>query len=138
MKILATLFCFTCLFWIDNNDEEIIVSKLMHQVKCWNQGDFDCFLKDYWKNDSLVFVGKSGVTYGWNNVLENYKTNYPTQNEMGKLNFEIVKLDRLGDNHFLLIGKWKITRTGESLAGHFSVVWKKINGDWVIIADHSS
>ena len=43
------------------------------------------FMKGYWENDSLMFIGKSGVTYGYKNTLNNYKKNYPTTADMGKL-----------------------------------------------------
>lgn len=28
------------------------------QTISWNRGDLESFMKDYWKNDSLIFVGK--------------------------------------------------------------------------------
>jgi hypothetical protein len=109
-----------------------------NQVKCWNSGDIDCFMKDYWHHDSLMYIGKNGVTYGWKNTIENYKIKYPTQKEMGTLNFEIIKVDRLEDNYIFMVGKWHLSRNIGDIEGHFTLIWKKIDGEWVIIADHSS
>jgi len=138
---MAILLFFLLVLNVNNkqpNDESIIMEKLHLQVKCWNTGDVDCFMKDYWHHDSLVYIGKNGVTYGWQNTLDNYKQKYPTQEAMGKLSFEIIKIEQLGNNYFSVVGKWHLSRTGDDLEGHFSLLWKKIEGDWVIIADHSS
>ncbi|MCG8308701.1 MAG: DUF4440 domain-containing protein, partial [Cytophagales bacterium] len=61
------------------DDETIIRNKLFDQAKCWNNGDIDCFMRDYWKSDSLMYIGKKGITYGWHKTLSNYKSRYPTK-----------------------------------------------------------
>ncbi len=127
-------------FWMNTTlpDESIIKQKLMHQQKCWNAGDIDGFMRDYWHSDSLMYIGKNGVTYGWQNTLDNYKKKYPTQREMGHLEFELIRLKRLNDDHYFMVGKWHLQRQVGDIGGHFSLIWKKTNSDWVIIADHSS
>lgn len=59
---------------------------------------------------------------------------------MGKLTFEVEDLEPAGTDHALMLGKWHLARGEEldDLAGWFSLVWRRINGDWVIIRDHSS
>lgn len=56
-----------------SKDEKEIRSILATQTAAWNRGDIDQFMNGYWENDSLMFIGKSGVTYGWTNTLNNYK-----------------------------------------------------------------
>ena len=46
-------------------DKEAILKLLSAQVEFWNKGDVNQFMHGYWENDSLVFVGKDGVTYGY-------------------------------------------------------------------------
>lgn len=121
-----------------SEDDLIISNKLFNQAKCWNEGDIDCFMEDYWHSDSLMYIGKNGVTYGWQNTLDNYKKRYPSKREMGILDFEIIKLDRLDESHYFMIGKWSLKREIGDIGGHFSLIWKKINREWVIVADHSS
>lgn len=48
-------------------DETAIRKVLASQTAAWNRGDIDGFMIGYWENDSLMFIGKSGVTFGWNN-----------------------------------------------------------------------
>ena len=60
-----------------SKDKQEILKLLSTQVEFWNKGDVNQFMQGYWENDSLMFVGKDGVTYGYNKTLENYKKNYP-------------------------------------------------------------
>ncbi|MCK7558601.1 DUF4440 domain-containing protein [Chitinophaga sedimenti] len=92
----------------------------------------------YWKSDSLMFIGKNGVTYGWQATLDNYKKGYPDKAAMGQLEFNLLEFKRLAKGVYLVIGKWHLTRTIGDLQGHFSLTMKKIDGEWKIIADHSS
>ncbi len=119
-------------------NEKNIRKILTAQTAAWNRGDLDQFMNGYWMNDSLMFIGKSGVTYGWTNTLNNYKRGYPDTAAMGKLTFNIIKLKKLSKKYYHITGKWFLKRTIGDVGGHFTLLFKKINGRWVIIADHSS
>ncbi|MGZ3862822.1 MAG: YybH family protein [Bacteroidia bacterium] len=119
-------------------DAEEIGKVMKMQEEAWNEGNAEKFMQGYWNSDSLTFVGKNGVTFGWKQTLANYKKNYPDKETMGKLVFTIIKKEKLGDENFLVIGKWHLTRSKDEVGGHFSLIWKKINGKWVIISDHTS
>jgi ketosteroid isomerase-like protein len=92
----------------------------------------------YWKSDSLLFIGKKGPTYGWKATLENYKKGYPDTAAMGKLSFHLLELKKLAGDVYFVVGKWMLARTAGDLSGHFTILLRKINGEWKIIADHSS
>ena len=121
-----------------DTDETAIRQLLDDQTEAWNRGDIESFMKTYWKNDSLMFIGKSGVTYGWTNTLNNYKKNYPDTVAMGKLSFNVLSVKRLSTEYFHVVGKWYLQRSIGDLSGHYTLLIKKIKGRWVIIADHSS
>jgi ketosteroid isomerase-like protein len=120
-------------------DEQRILSILDAQTNYWNAGDLENFMKGYWKSDSLMFIGKSGVTYGYNNTLENYKKGYPTRDAMGILKFTILKVEKISADAYFVVGKWHLTRekVGD-VEGHYTLLFKQIKGEWVIVADHSS
>ena len=63
---------------------------LNNQLTEWNKGNIQGFMSGYWQNDSLQFLTSKGVTYGWQNVTNNYKKSYPTKEKMGNLDFEIL------------------------------------------------
>jgi hypothetical protein len=119
-------------------DEVLIRQLLDKQTQAWNRGDIETFMETYWKSDSLMFIGKSGVTYGWANTLNNYKKGYPDTTAMGKLSFDILLIKRLSFQYFQVIGKWHLQRSIGDLGGHYTLLIKKIKGKWVIISDHSS
>jgi hypothetical protein len=119
-------------------DEQIIRSLIEEQRQAWNTGDKEKFMQTYWQSDSLMFIGKSGITYGWQNTLNNYKKGYPDTAAMGKLKFDILEVKRLSIMYFFVVGKWHLTRSIGDVGGHFSLLFKKIKNKWVIVADHSS
>lgn len=138
LKLLMALIGFIGCFALEKQDENIIRQKLQNQAVCWNKGDLECFMADYWKSDQLLFVGSSGITYGWDSALNNYRKNYPTRKEMGELRLEVVELKKLDKQHYFMVGKWHLTREIDDKSGHFTLIWEKMNEDWVIVADHSS
>ena len=123
-----------------NKREKAIRASMQLQVEAWNAGDLEKFMSTYWQNDSLMFIGKSGVTYGWVNTLNNYKKGYPDKDAMGTLSFEIIQVRRLSVLYYYVTGKWHLARKeGKGdLGGHYTLLFKKIKGNWVIISDHSS
>lgn len=119
-------------------DEAAIREVLSTQVSAWNAGNVGEFMQGYWQSDSLMFIGKSGITYGWQQTLENYKKNYPDKAAMGKLTFNLLQFKPLSPFYFFVVGKWHLQRSVGDLEGHFTLLFKKINGKWFIVADHSS
>ena len=144
MRKLFSLLVFSTLFFTSlpaqtkTGDEQTIRAALEEQRIAWNSGDINRFMGTYWQSDSLMFVGKSGVTYGWKNTLDNYKKGYPDTASMGKLDFDILEVKRLSENYFFVVGKWHLTRSIGNVGGHFTLLFRKIKNKWVIVADHSS
>lgn len=135
---VASLLLITAQLFAQSKDELAIRRLLAEQTAAWNRGDVVSFMNGYWENDSLMFIGKSGVTYGWANTLNNYKKGYPDTTAMGKLSFNIISVKRLSKQFYHVVGKWFLKRSIGDLSGHYTLLFKKINGIWVIIADHSS
>ena len=107
------------------------------QQNDWNNGDIKGFMNSYWNSDSLKFIGSRGITYGWQKTLDNYIKGYPTKEAMGILTFTIFESTQLSETSIYIIGKWDLKKEKPS-GGYFTLLWKKINGKWVIVADHTS
>lgn len=138
IKSLAVAILFISAAVGQSKDEVAIKNILQQQAIAWNGGDLENFMKPYWHNDSLMFIGKSGITYGWQNTLKNYKKNYPDAAAMGKLDFTILHIKRLSVLYYFVVGKWHLARTAGDVSGHFTLLFKKIKNEWVIVSDHSS
>jgi len=119
-------------------DESQIRSVLTKQTESWNNGDIESFMTTYWHSDSLMFIGKNGVKWGWQTTLENYKKSYPDTTAMGKLDFTILLIKKLSAEFYYVVGKWHLARSIGDLSGHYDLLFRKIKGQWFIIADHSS
>jgi ketosteroid isomerase-like protein len=111
---------------------------LVSQTANWNKGDLDAFMEGYWHSDSLMFVGKSGITYGYARTLEHYKRDYDSPEKMGQLSFDILRVDRLSADYYFVIGKWFLKRNAGDVGGIYTLLFRKIGGRWWIVADHSS
>lgn len=122
----------------DNEEIKAVKEVMAQQEKSWNEGDVNAFMQGYWKSDSLLFVGGKGAVYGWTKTLNNYLKSYPDQAKMGKLKFENIKIEILGNESAFIVGKWHLERAEDELGGWYSLLWKKIEGKWKIVADHSS
>lgn len=138
LSLFVLFVSFSLAAFSQSSDEKEIRRILDEQTAAWNRGDIESFMKGYWENDSLMFIGKSGVTYGYKNTLENYKKGYPDKAAMGKLTFNLIQVKPLSDEYFHVTGKWHLARTIGDVGGHYTLVFKKINDQWVIISDHSS
>lgn len=120
-------------------DRRAILLILKRQTEDWNAGRVEKFMNGYWPSDSLTFVGKVGITYGYQATLASYKKRYPDRASMGTLTFDILQLDFPAPNVAYVIGRWHLTRPkiGDT-GGHFTLLWRKIKKRWVIVSDHSS
>ena len=107
------------------------------QEIAWNKHDLEGFMQGYWKSDSLKFYGSNGLTYGWDKTLANYKKGYPTKNETGTLNFKINDISMINDDSYFVMGEYHLKRNVGDADGVFMIIFKKINGEWKIIADTS-
>jgi ketosteroid isomerase-like protein len=144
MKKIIVVFCcllsFSAFAQKVSTDVQMVLQVLTAQQVAWNNGQLEAYMQGYWKSDSLTFIGKKGITKGWQSTLENYQKSYPDKSTMGQLSFEIVSLERLSSDAMYVIGKWNLERemTKGNLSGHFTLVFKKIKGQWLIVSDHSS
>jgi ketosteroid isomerase-like protein len=137
--ILLLLYIITsCSLFAQSRDEAEVRGLLDRQTKEWNAGNIPAFMNTYWKSDSLMFIGKTGITYGWQKTLDNYKKNYPDTAAMGKLTFDLLEVKRLSSDYFFVVGKWHLTRSIGDIGGIFTLLFRKLANRWLIIADHSS
>ena len=140
-KILLSIIVlqfYTITLSAQSKDEILVRNVLKESVIDWNSGNIENFMKSYWKNDSLMFIGNDGITYGWQKTMDSYKKGYPDTATMGKLSFDILEVKRLSVIYFFVVGKWHLTRSIGDIGGAFTLIFKRVKNKWVIVADHSS
>ncbi|PLK45180.1 DUF4440 domain-containing protein [Emticicia sp. TH156] len=140
--IIAALLCLLLSLQVsaqNQKNRQEVLKVLSRQNENWNKGDIRAFMEDYWKSDSLMFIGKNGVIYGWKATLERYNKTYPDLATMGKLKFDIQKTEFYSPTTCWVLGKFHLTRPEKGDAeGYFTLIMKKIKGKWLIVSDHTS
>ncbi len=136
--LLFILFGVHTFSFAQKKENETAIRKVLdQQVSAWNRGDLEEFMKSYWKSDSILFIG-SKITSGWDSTLVRYKRSYPNVAAMGKLRFEILRMDSISSDSYLVTGKFFLTREKDNPKGIFTLLFKKKNGNWLIVYDHTS
>ena len=141
MKHLCVLFF--CLFvsgsiFAQSKDEQQIRAILKAQEAAWNRADLRAFMKGYWESDSMLFMGKKGPTYGYTATLNNYLKSYPDTAHTGHCTSTIVSVKRLSKVYFVVVGQWQLKRSAGDVGGYYSLLFRKIKGDSLIVMDHTS
>ena len=123
---------------LKEKDSLKILNVLEQQRIAWNDNNINNFMQGYLKSEKLVFSGSNGPVFGWNFVKDRYLKTYSTKELMGDLSFEINNLFSLSRKVAILLGKFNLQRKNEKLSGYFTLIFKKINGNWYIVSDHTS
>jgi ketosteroid isomerase-like protein len=109
------------------------------QVEAWNRGDLDGFMEGYWRSDDLQFFSGGTVTNGWQATLDRYRKRYQAEGkEMGKLTFSGLDVQPLSHDAVFVRGRWKLVTSKDSPEGLFTLLFRWIDGKWVIVHDHTS
>jgi uncharacterized protein (TIGR02246 family) len=139
-RIFISIFFLGSLFigCVDKPDIEWDIRQIMNQqAQAWSNKDLEGFMEPYWHSDSMRFMGSKGVTLGWKATLERYQKNY-TKDKMGKLIFNDLHFEILSPEAAWVDGQWTLLLPDRNAVGRFSLLWKKMDGKWQIVADHSS
>ena len=127
-------------------DEAAIRAALQAQVDAWNRADIPEFMQSYEDSADTTFIGMT-VRKGYQPILERYRQNYTSREEMGTLSFNDLDVRLLpnacGKTEIALVtGKFHLERAAHGAAkkddGIFSLVWRKGPQGWKIVLDHTS
>ena len=122
----------------ESGDEIQIRGLLQTQTDAWNRGDIEAFMAGYWRSDETAFVGASGITRGWQAVLDRYKKNYPDRKAMGHLTFSNLEVHVTCADAAFAIGQYQLEREADKPSGIFTLNFRKFPEGWRIIVDHTT
>jgi ketosteroid isomerase-like protein len=122
--------------------ESDIRAVLDAQVAAWNRGEIEGFMAGYRKSEKTTFLSSSGVSRGWQALLDRYKRGYPDKKTMGTLAFSELEINMLGSNAAFIIGHWHLDREKDGKpdypGGVFTLVAQRFPEGWRIVSDHTS
>ena len=122
------------------HDELDVIKVLTRQEAAWNRGDLDSFATGYKNSPETLFVGRS-VSRGYDQMLNEYKHNYPSRDVMGNLSFTDLEPHLLDEKFAVVLGHYKLERSkkaGGNAEGIFSLVLERTKDGWKIIVDHTT
>jgi ketosteroid isomerase-like protein len=122
----------------DSSPEAQIRSVLEMQSAAWNRGELESFMQGYWKSEETEFVGASGITRGWQAVLDRYRRNYADRKAMGRLSFSNLEVHIVCPDAAFAIGNFQLEREKDRPAGIFTLNFRKFKEGWRIVADHTT
>jgi len=115
-----------------------ILAVLDAQAQAWNRGDIESFADGYWKSEETEFVGATGVTKGYQSVLDRYRHDYPDRKAMGQLSFSNLEVHVTGKDSAYTVGEFQLKRENDQPSGFFTLHLKKFADGWKIILDHTT
>ena len=122
--------------------EELDMIKVLNaQERAWSQGNIDAYLSGYKNSPDLLFMADGKVTRGFEQLLSDYKHNYPTKDSMGQLTFAELEPHVLGEKYGVVLGKYHVDRSkklGGPADGMFSLVFEKTDQGWKIVVAHTT
>lgn len=121
----------------DHSISTEITRVLDRQAAAWNDGDVEGFMEGYWRSPELSFSSRGKVTRGFEPTLQHFRTSYPDRAAMGRLTFSDLEVTALSADSALVLGRWRIEGQ-KPTSGAFSLTMRRIDGQWLIIHDHTS
>ncbi len=115
-----------------------IESILIAQADAWNQGQIDEFMSHYWNSEDLAFSAAGETTRGWQATLKRYQQRYPDRKAMGFLRFSNLEIHPVSPDAAYVLGRWHLDREADDVGGCFTLMFRKLNGEWLIVHDHTS
>ncbi|HVF27163.1 MAG TPA: nuclear transport factor 2 family protein [Pyrinomonadaceae bacterium] len=122
------------------NDKSVAAVRavLDAQVAAWNRGDIEEFMIGYERAETIVFVSGDNVTRGWQPVMDRYRKNYGSPEKMGTLAFSELEIKPLSPFYAMAVGRWQLTRAGDTPRGRFTLIFRRTAEGWRIVHDHTS
>ena len=119
---------------------EKIRSVLASQEAAWNAKDLDGFMAGYWKSEDLKFLSGDDVTTGWQATYDRHHAKYVAgDNKMGTLTFTVLDVDVVSSDAAIVRGRWALVMPDATTPhGLFTLLFRRIDGDWKIVSDHTS
>lgn len=118
--------------------KQAIEQVLAEQATAWNRGDLDGFMAGYAKLPTLRFASGGNVTRGWQETLDRYKERYLDRAAMGTLAFSDLEISVLAPDAALVFGRWRLKTAQGEPNGLFTLLFRKTEAGWQIVADHTS
>lgn len=125
---------------VASQEELGVIKVLLAQERAWNEGSLDAFAAGYKNSPDILFIGQH-ISRGYDQMVLEYKKNYPNKETMGTLGFSQLEVHPLDEKFALVLGHYHLDRSkkaGGTADGIFSLVFEKTDAGWKIVVDHTT
>ena len=119
--------------------ETAIQKELDAMLVAWNKDDLDAHIAPY--ADSATWTTATGLLRGRAAIRETLVRSFLRGSDLvGELSFGKAEFRRLGPDAMMTNGSFRVGNlpSGKSIDGQSTLIWKRIDGRWRILHDHSS
>lgn len=121
-----------------NTERAAILGVIARMEAAWNRSDFRGYMWGF-QNPGVVFVSGGKFRDGWQGSLDQYIRDYGgSPGRRGKLHFYDMKVELLAPDAAMLIGRYRLERTGRITEGINTRLFRKRRGEWRISMNHVS
>jgi len=120
------------------DDTSEIKASLDAQEAAWNSGDLRGFMDHYWKDPGLRFVTERVILRGWDTIMERYNELYPDEASMNDIDLSKIEIEVIEPGASAMVfGEWTLITPEDERVGLFMQVYRKVDGQWVVVADRT-
>jgi uncharacterized protein (TIGR02246 family) len=117
---------------------ESIRARFEQAATAWNRGDLDAYLTSYWDSEETLWISRGTIIRGITAIRSTCKSLYASPETMGKFEIQDLQINVLTESDALVIGTWLLTVQEPARNGVFTVLMKRLGGEWVVVMDHTS
>ncbi len=118
--------------------EQAIRHVLSEGQAAWNRGDITAYMKSHWRDERTVHVFNDDMTIGYSAIEGRYRARYPDPKNMGTISGPEPDVQILGPAAAIAFGRWSFEHGQVRMNGVVTLVFRKIDGAWLIVHDHST
>lgn len=119
-------------------DEANIRAVFEFGSEAWNRGDIDQYLAVYWNSERTRWVTGGTVIRGKEAIAPAVKARFPSPDSMGTIHITRLEINILAEPHALVFGELLSTTGDITRELVFTAHLSKIEGEWLIVSDHTS
>jgi uncharacterized protein (TIGR02246 family) len=119
--------------------EALIEREQQEMLDAWNRNDLDAHLKAYaldatWTTSNGLLHGKEAIKQS---LIKGFKRG---DDLLGDLEFGKSEYRRLSADVMMSHGSFRVFNlpSGKEIKGQSTLLWKRVDGKWLIVHDHSS
>ena len=111
---------------------------LVAQGEAWNRGDLSGYMAAFARDTRTRHVFNGEVTTGYTAIEARFRTRYPDPRNMGTISFSDLTVSVLAPDTAYAFAHWTFQDGPKMFTGVFTLIFRLIDREWVIVHDHST